>query len=82
MSSTSAVLTKPELDDRITPAVTPAGSSVRSVGRRTGALVWRFVKPAVAIVAFLALWEIAPGSGSSTRCSCRRSPPWSERSST
>lgn len=60
MSSTSAVLTKPGPDGHAEPAVVPAGSPVRSAGRRTVALVWRVVKPAVAIVAFLALWEIAP----------------------
>lgn len=32
-------------------------------GRRTAAVVWRVVKPSVAILTFLAVWEIAPRAG-------------------
>lgn len=32
-------------------------------GQRTAAVAWRVVKPAVAILAFLAVWEIAPRAG-------------------
>lgn len=35
----------------------------RVTGRRVRAVAWRILKPAVAIIAFLALWEIAPRLG-------------------
>ncbi|EME64893.1 ABC transporter permease [Rhodococcus ruber BKS 20-38] len=66
MSSPSATLIAPaELDDvlaeeRSTPPTPAPGAGA---GRRVGALVWRGVKPAVAILAFLAVWEIAPRLG-------------------
>ncbi|WP_416062852.1 ABC transporter permease [Rhodococcus indonesiensis] len=66
MSSPSATLIAPaELDDvlaeeRSTP---PASAPGAGAGRRVGAFVWRRVKPAVAILAFLAVWETAPRFG-------------------
>lgn len=38
----------------------PPGPSIR---RRVAAVVWRIFKPAVAILAFLAIWEVAPRVG-------------------
>ncbi|MGI5216567.1 ABC transporter permease [Nocardia sp. CA-290969] len=47
---------------RVRTAV-PARSRAPRWGRRAGGLVWRVVKPSVAILAFLALWEAAPRAG-------------------
>ncbi|NGP08825.1 ABC transporter permease [Rhodococcus sp. 14C212] len=66
MSSPSATLIDPvELDgalaeQRPAPALPAPGAGT---GRRVGALVWRGVKPALAILAFLAVWETAPRLG-------------------
>lgn len=66
MSSTSATLTRPvELPS---PAVelkadTPNVASTPNALDRVRAVSWRIFKPAVAIVAFFALWEIAPRVG-------------------
>ncbi|MFE2121652.1 MULTISPECIES: ABC transporter permease [Rhodococcus] len=66
MSSPSATLIDPvELDgalaeQRPAPAVPAPGAGT---GRRVGAVVWRGVKPALAILAFLAVWETAPRFG-------------------
>ncbi|MET8800771.1 ABC transporter permease [Nocardia sp. NPDC004568] len=48
-----------------TPARSTAsvGPPARRLGRRLGGLAWRVAKPSVAILAFLALWEIAPRAG-------------------
>ncbi|MEE2060553.1 ABC transporter permease [Rhodococcus artemisiae] len=66
MSSTSATLTRPV--DSPAPVVerkvdTPNVGSAPSVVDRLRAVAWRIFKPAVAIVAFFALWEIAPRVG-------------------
>ena len=63
MSSTSAVLTKPVLDDLSEAVSASTPVPVRGTRWRTGAAAWRVVKPAVAILAFLTLWEIAPRVG-------------------
>ncbi|MHA3020097.1 ABC transporter permease [Mycobacterium sp. BMJ-28] len=44
-------------------AALPAGSPPRRVGRRLTSLAWALLKPAVAILAFLAVWEAAPRIG-------------------
>lgn len=41
----------------------PAAAAARALGRTTGLLAWRIFKPAAAILAFLAVWEIAPRIG-------------------
>lgn len=41
----------------------PAAAAARALGRTTGSLAWRIFKPAAAILAFLAVWEIAPRIG-------------------
>ncbi|MBV6758813.1 ABC transporter permease [Rhodococcus opacus] len=47
-----------------TPASTPPESgAVQRAGAALGPLAWRILKPSIAIVAFLALWEIAPRVG-------------------
>lgn len=66
MSSTSATLTRPV--DSPAPVVerkvdTPTVASSPSAVDRVRAVAWRIFKPAVAIVAFFALWEIAPRVG-------------------
>ena len=65
MSTTSESLPKVALNEPWEPAFPPAPVSVRApgIGRRTGAFVGRLLTPAVAIAAFLALWEIAPRTG-------------------
>ena len=68
----SSALATPEVpvaaDPTRTAAPTPASTPPEpGVGRRAGAalgpLAWRILKPSIAIVAFLALWEIAPRVG-------------------
>lgn len=49
-------------DPAARPAVAGTGP-VRRSGRRLAGLVWRVVKPSVAILLFLALWEVAPRAG-------------------
>lgn len=66
MSSTSATLTRPV--ESPAPAVelkvdTPNVASTPNALGRVRAVSWRIFKPAVAIVAFFALWEIAPRVG-------------------
>lgn len=72
MSGTSATLVRPAgtatgpagIDSAGSVAgAAPSTSSRAAVGRRAGTLAWRFAKPAVAIVAFFVLWEIAPRIG-------------------
>lgn len=41
----------------------PVGVPARGLGRRLAGLAWQVAKPWVAILAFLALWEIAPRVG-------------------
>lgn len=43
--------------------VVPSAPPPPPIQRRIGAVAWRIVKPAVAILAFLALWELAPRIG-------------------
>lgn len=43
--------------------VVPNAPATPVIRRRIGAVAWRIVKPAAAILAFLALWEIAPRTG-------------------
>ncbi|WP_029116037.1 ABC transporter permease [Mycobacterium sp. URHB0044] len=47
------------------PTTAPSTSAAAepSIRRRVATVAWRVVKPAIAIVAFLALWEIAPRTG-------------------
>ncbi|MBC2639770.1 MULTISPECIES: ABC transporter permease [unclassified Rhodococcus (in: high G+C Gram-positive bacteria)] len=66
----SSALAAPEAPVTTDPAVprTPAPAPPEpGVGRRVGAalgpVAWRILKPSIAIVAFLALWEIAPRVG-------------------
>ncbi|GGL08848.1 ABC transporter permease [Nocardia jinanensis] len=47
---------------RTRPAA-PANTSGRRIGQRLAGLAWRVAKPSIAILAFLALWEIAPRAG-------------------
>ncbi|MFC9550399.1 ABC transporter permease [Rhodococcus sp. NPDC056960] len=47
-----------------TPAPVPPDPGVgRRVGATLGPIAWRILKPSIAIVVFLALWEIAPRVG-------------------
>lgn len=68
----SSALATPEVpvaaDPTRTAAPTPASTppepgAVQRAGAALGPLAWRILKPSVAIVAFLALWEIAPRVG-------------------
>ncbi len=52
----------PEVVSDKAPAQHDPGTA-RRVGARVGPVIWRIVKPLVAIVAFLLLWEIAPRVG-------------------
>ncbi|NLE81788.1 MAG: ABC transporter permease [Rhodococcus sp.] len=66
MSSPGATLTRPVdtapvVAEKNVPAPDPA-KFVR-VARQVGNVAWTILKPTVAIVAFLALWEIAPRVG-------------------
>lgn len=45
------------------PTALPASAPPRRVGRRLTSLAWALLKPAVAILAFLAVWETAPRIG-------------------
>lgn len=64
MSSSSATLVKPDagIDLVPTPPV-PAPMPVAPATRRISSFLWRLIKPSAAILAFLALWEIAPRVG-------------------
>ena len=68
----SSALATPEVpvaaDPTRTAAPTPASTppepgAVQRAGAALGPLAWRILKPSIAIVAFLALWEIAPRVG-------------------
>lgn len=61
LEETSAAVPHALVVDSQTLALSPDQGS--GIARRVGRLGWRAVKPAVAIVAFLALWEIAPRLG-------------------
>ncbi|CRK53590.1 ABC transporter permease [Rhodococcus sp. RD6.2] len=52
----------PEVLPEKAPAQRDPGT-VKRVGASVGPVIWRIVKPLVAIVAFLLLWEIAPRVG-------------------
>lgn len=52
-----------ESDSAGTRSAVSAPTRAPRWGRRTAALVWRVVKPSIAILAFLALWEAAPRAG-------------------
>jgi len=45
------------------PSTPPEPGAVQRAGAALGPIAWRILKPSVAIVAFLALWEIAPRVG-------------------
>lgn len=63
MSASTAVLSTPETETEV-PVLTVSTPTVADgTSRRVGAAVWRFAKSAVAILAFLALWEAAPRVG-------------------
>jgi NitT/TauT family transport system permease protein len=55
--TTSIIIVPASAPPELVATPSPVGPSVR---RRIAAVAWRVVKPAVAIVAFLAIWEIAP----------------------
>jgi NitT/TauT family transport system permease protein len=57
----SAIATASPLVDTVSTAFEAQPPPV--VSRRARALAWRIVKPAIAIVAFLAVWEAAPRLG-------------------
>ncbi|OUS94810.1 ABC transporter permease [Rhodococcus sp. NCIMB 12038] len=68
----SSALAAPEVpvaaDPTRTAAPTPASTppepgAVQRAGAALGPIAWRILKPSIAIVAFLALWEIAPRVG-------------------
>ncbi|KAF0961887.1 ABC transporter permease [Rhodococcus sp. T7] len=68
----SSALATPEVpvaaDPTRTAAPTPASTppepgAVQRAGAALGPIAWRILKPSIAIVAFLALWEIAPRVG-------------------
>jgi NitT/TauT family transport system permease protein len=46
-----------------TPSAALADSRAPCWGRHAASLAWRVVKPSIAILAFLALWEVAPRAG-------------------
>ncbi|KAA0113594.1 ABC transporter permease [Mycolicibacterium sp. P9-22] len=61
----SAIATPaPSAPAAVAPAApTPAPPSTRGLRTSVGSLAWRIFKPAAAILAFLAVWEIAPRIG-------------------
>ncbi|MFD6857205.1 ABC transporter permease [Rhodococcus sp. NPDC060090] len=66
MSSTSSTLIRPIEEPASVierKADTPAVASTSTAAGRGRAVAWKIFKPAVAIVAFFALWEIAPRVG-------------------
>ncbi|MFD6893717.1 ABC transporter permease [Rhodococcus sp. NPDC060086] len=66
MSSTSSTLIRPIEEPASAierKADTPAVASTSTAADRGRAVAWKIFKPAVAIVAFFALWEIAPRVG-------------------
>jgi NitT/TauT family transport system permease protein len=58
----SAIITAPPPVDTVSTAV-EAQPPPPVVSRRVRAIAWRIVKPAIAIIAFLAVWEAAPRLG-------------------
>lgn len=60
MSSTVIAPVAPPTPPSPLPAAPPTS---RGLGSSAGALAWRLFKPAAAILAFLAVWEIAPRIG-------------------
>ncbi|RBO88967.1 ABC transporter permease [Nocardia puris] len=61
MADLTLSATRPAARPHEEPAARPVASP--DLGRRAGRLAWRVVKPTIAIVTFLALWEFAPRAG-------------------
>lgn len=61
MADLTLSATRPAARPHEEPAARPVAPT--DLGRRAGRLAWRVVKPTIAIVTFLALWEIAPRAG-------------------
>lgn len=63
MSSAIAAPAETPTVPAASPATPPVIAASRGLGRSVGSLTWRLFKPAAAILAFLAVWEIAPRIG-------------------
>ncbi|REE73489.1 NitT/TauT family transport system permease protein [Rhodococcus wratislaviensis] len=60
---TPVAIDRPGTSAPTPPSTPPEPGAVQRAGAALGPIAWRILKPSVAIVAFLALWEIAPRVG-------------------